>query len=152
MKHVQSFLGLCSYFRRYVKNFAKISKQLTILLRKEQPFVWTHAQQKSFDDLKEALINQVVLSFPDFDQLFYVTTDASDVAIGAMLSQGEIPNDRPIYFFSKILNGAQRNYSTIQKELLAIVEAIKAFRIYLYGRLFILITDHKPLCYLFNMK
>lgn len=80
------------------------------------------------------------------------TTDASNVAIGAMLSQGELPNDREIHFFSRTLNEAQKRYSTIQKELLAIVEAIKAFRVYLYGRFFILITDHKALFYLFNMK
>lgn len=67
-------------------------------------------------------------------------------------SQGELPNDRLIYFYSKTLNDTQKRYSTIEKELLAIVEAIKAFRVYLYGRFFILITDHKALCFLFNMK
>lgn len=118
----------------------------------EQPFVWTESQQKAFDDLKRALIEEVILQFPDFNELFYVTTDASNVAIGAMLSQGDLPNDRPITFYSKVLNETQKRYSTIQKELLAIVEAIKAFRVYLYGRFFILITDHKALCYLFGMR
>lgn len=152
VKHIQSFLGICSYFRRYVKNYSHLSKPLTMLLKKEQPFIWTQKQQQCFDALKKALCEEVTLAFPDFDQLFYVTTDASDIAIGAMLSQGELPNDRPVYFFSKTLNDTQKRYSTIQKELLAIVESIKQFRIYLYGRFFILITDHKPLCYLFNMK
>lgn len=155
VKHIQSFLGLCSYFRRYVRNFSKISRPLTLLLKKEQPFVWTEAQQNAFDQLKNALAEEVVLAFPIFDDpsaLFYVTCDSSDFAMGSCLSQGELPNDRPIYFFSKTLNDAQKRYSTIQKELLAIVESIKAFRVYLYGRFFILITDHKPLCYLFNMK
>lgn len=152
MKEIQSFLGLGSYFRRYVRNFSKISKPLSTLLKKEQPFIWTDIQQEAFDSLKTALAEQVILAFPNFSEVFYVTTDASDIAIGAMLSQGELPNDRPIYFFSRTLNDTQKNYSTIQKELLAIVEAIKAFRVYLYGRFFILITNHKPLCYLFNMK
>lgn len=152
VKDIQSFLGLCNYFRRYVRNFAKISKPLTSLLKKEMPFVWTNYQQEAFDKLKQALIDEVVLQFPNFNELFYVTTDASNVAIGAMLSQGDLPNDRPISFFSKVLNEAQKRYSTIQKELLAIVEAIKAFKVYLYGRYFVLITDHKALCYLFNMK
>lgn len=152
VKQIQSFLGLCSYFRRYVRNFARIARGLSMLLRKEQPFLWTHIQQKSFNDLKQALVEQVTLEFPDFNQLFYVTTDASDIAIGAMLSQGELPNDRPIFFFSRVLNDTQKRYSTIQKELLAIVEAVKTFRPYLYGRFFVLITDHRPLCYLFNMK
>lgn len=152
VKHIQSFLGLCSYFRRYVRNFSKIAKPLTSLLKKEQPFIWTEREQKSFDGLKKALTEEVVLAFPNFDETFIVSVDASDLAIGGFLSQGELPNDRPIYFFSKTLNEAQKRYSTIQKELLAIVETIKAFRVYLYGRFFILITDHKALCYLFNMK
>lgn len=119
---------------------------MTQLLKKEVPFIWTDSQQTSFESLKKALAEQVVLAFPDFNEIFYVTTDASNVAIGAYLSQN-YPNDRPIFFFSKTLNDAQRRYSTIERELLAIVEAIKAFRVYLYGRFFVLITDHRPLCY-----
>lgn len=134
IKALQAFLGLCSYFRRFVKNFSQVSKPLTTLLRKEQPFIWKDQQQKSMNDLKQALAEDVLLAFPNFGELFYVTTDASNVAIGGMLSQGELPHDRPIYFFSKTLNDAQKKYSTIEKELLAIVEAIKAFRVYLYGR------------------
>lgn len=95
VKHVQSFLGLATYFRRYVKNFAKISKPLTLLLKKEQPFLWTPFQEEAFEKLKTALAEEVMLAFPDFDQIFYVTTDASNVAIGSMLSQGDLPNDRP---------------------------------------------------------
>lgn len=152
IKEVQSFLGILNYYRRFVKNFARIAKPLTMLCKQDLPFIWTDNTQNSFDTLKNALIGDVVLKFPNFEETFYVTTDASDVAIGAVLSQGELPNDRPIYFFSKTLNDCQRRYSTIQKELLAIVEAIKTFRVYLYGRFFILITDHKTLCYLFNMK
>ena len=152
VKQIQKFLGLCSYFRRFVKNFSKIAKPLTTLLRKDQPFIWTSAQQQSFDELKRVLADEVTLSFPDFGETFYVTTDCSNFSIGAMLSQGPLFRDRPIYFFSKSLTDAQRNYSTIEKELLAIVEAVKAFHVYLYGRFFILITDHRPLCYLFGMK
>lgn len=152
VKHVQSFLGLINYYRRFIKDLARIAKPLTTLLKKEVPFAWTESAQGAFDALRNALIADVTLGFPNFDEIFYVTTDASDYAMGAVLSQGELPNDRPIYFFSRTLNEAQKRYSTIHKELLAIVEAIKAFRVYLYGRFFILITDHKPLCYLFRMK
>lgn len=98
------------------------------------------------------MADEVTLAFPSFRELFYCTTDASDVAVSGVLSQGELPNDRPIYFFSKTLNQAQKRYLATEKELLGIVEAIKAFRVYLYGRFFVLITDHKALCYLFNMK
>lgn len=152
MKQIQSFLGMINYYRRFIKNFAKLAKPLTILCKSEQPFIWTESTQNAFDTLKNILCRDILLSFPNFEEIFYVTTDASDIALGAVLSQGELPYDRPIHFFSRTLNDAQRRYSTIQKELLAIVEAIKNFRPYLYGRFFILITDHKPLCYLFNMK
>lgn len=152
VKQVQSFLGILNYYRRFVRNFAKIAKPLTTLCKQDYPFIWTDNTQKAFEELKTTLITDVVLKFPNFEEIFYVTTDASDVAIGAVLSQGDLPNDRPICFFSRTLNDCQKRYSTIQKELLAIVEAIKAFRVYLYGRFFVLITDHKPLCYLFNMK
>lgn len=155
IKKIQSFLGLCSYFRRYVKDFSKIARPLTSLLKKEVPFIWTEAQENAFQKLKTALAEEVILAFPNFNDpaaLFYVTCDSSDYAIGACLSQGELPNDRPIFFFSKTLSETQRRYATIHKELLAIVEALKAFHVYLYGRFFVLITDHKPLCYLFNMK
>lgn len=152
IKQVQSFLGILNYYRRFVRDFAKIAKPLTMLCKQDLPFIWTENTQIAFDSLKRILIGDVVLKFPNFGEIFYVTTDASDVAIGGVLSQGELPNDRPIFFFSRTLNDCQRRYSTIQKELLAIVESIKAFRVYLYGRFFILITDHKPLCYLFNMK
>lgn len=154
VKGVQRFLGMCAYYRRYVPNFSKIAKPITLLLKKEQPFIWTDAQQQAFEELKRALLEDVTLAYPDFSDgaIFYVTTDASNSAIGSCLSQGTLPHDRPIYFFSRTLNDAQRKYSTIEKELLAIVESVKVYRPYLYGRYFILITDHKPLCYLFNMR
>lgn len=143
---------MANYYRRYIQNFARIAKPLTSLCKKDQPFVWTNHSQDAFNKLKKILAEDIILAFPDFESVFYVTTDASDIALGAVLSQGELPNDRPIHFYSKTLSETQKHYSTIQKELLAITEAIKAFRPYLYGRFFILITDHKPLCYLFNMK
>lgn len=103
-------------FQTICTRFSKITKPLTTLLKKEQPFVWSNFQQEAFDKLKEALAEEVMLAFPNLNELFYVTSDASNVAIGAMLSQGELPHDRPIYFFSKTLNDAQKRYSTIQKE------------------------------------
>lgn len=151
IKKLQSFIGICSFFRRYVKNFSTIAKPLTTLLKKDELFIWTDKQQKAFDTLKRILAEEVVLAFPDFNETFYLATDASKVGIGAVLMQN-VPYPRPIYFFSKTLNDAQRNYSVIELELLAIVAAVKAFRVYLYGRYFVLITDHRALTYLFSMK
>lgn len=152
MKMVQSFLGLCSYYRRYIRDFAKIAKPLTALCREKTPFNWTNETQSAFEQLKISMTEEVILPFPDFEKQFYCTTDASDVALGGVLSQGELPNDRPIQFYSRTLTDTETRYSTIQKELLAIIESIRAFRPYLYGRSFILITDHKPLVHLFSLK
>lgn len=152
LKMVQSFLGLCSYYRRYIRDFAKITKPLTALCRTKTPFNWNIDAQKAFEHLKISMTDEVVLPFPDFEKQFYCTTDASDVALGGVLSQGDPPNDRPIQFYSRTLTDTETRYSTIQKELLAIIESIRAFRPYLYGRSFILITDHKPLVHLFSLK
>lgn len=152
IKMVQSFLGLCSYYRRYIRDFARIAKPLTRLCKTGTPFIWSEDAKRSFDELRNCITSDVILPFPDFAKLFYCTTDASDVAIGGVLSQGEIPDDRPIYFYSRTLSDTESRYSTIRKELLAIVESIRIFRPYLYGRTFVLITDHKPLVHLFNLR
>ncbi len=102
--------------------------------------------------LKEKLITAPVLTYPNFNEEFIVTTDASAYAIGAVLSQGKIGNDRPIAYASRILNKAEQNYSTTEKELLAIVWAVKYFRPYVYGTKFKIVTDHKPLVWLFNVN
>lgn len=148
----QRFLGLCNYYRKFVKQYAQTAKPLYCLIKKDSIFNWNDACDVAFETLKSALINPPVLSFPDFNRKFIVTTDSSDKAVGAVLSQGEIPLDKPIQFASKVLNPAQQNYSTIEKELYAIVFAVEAFKHFLYGFEFILYTDHKPLTYLFNFK
>lgn len=149
---MQKFLGMTNYYRRYVDQYAKIAKPLYSLCKKDNPFIWSPACEEAFCKLKEKLVTSPVLIYPDFKQTFIVTTDASEYAVGAVVSQGDIPHDRPIQYFSKTLGPAQSNYSVIEKELLAIVWAIENFRHYLYGREFLVITDHKPLIYLFGTK
>ncbi|XP_045479182.1 uncharacterized protein LOC123684075 [Harmonia axyridis] len=151
-KEIKSFLGLIGYYRKFIENFSAIAKPLTNLLKKNQKFEWTNKCQKSFDQFKELLSKEPILQFPNFSETFILTTDASNDAIGAILSQGTIGKDLPISYFSKTLNKAERNYSTTEKELLAIVEACKHFRPYLYGQKFIICTDHKPLVWLKNCK
>lgn len=149
IKEIRAFLGLVGYYRRFIRNFAKVVQPLTRCLKKGtkiDPADQNYIQ--AFHPCKELLTNAPILSYPDFDQTFHLTTDASNVAIGAVLSQ----NSKPIAFYSKTLNSAERNYSTIERELFAIVESCRHFRPYLFGRPFVIETDHKPLVWLFSLK
>ena len=148
-KDVKSFLGLASYYRRFINQFSKIAEPLTALLKKSVTFEWSPFTEEAFQKLKEALINPPILCYPDFTKPFIVTTDASDVAIGAILSQNSSTEvDLPIAYASRVLQKAEKNYATIEKELLAIVWALKRFRPYIFGQQFIIRTDHKPLIWL----
>ncbi|KAJ0173294.1 hypothetical protein K1T71_011470 [Dendrolimus kikuchii] len=137
---------------KHIKNFSKITKPLTSLLRKDVDFTWSHQQEEAFNSLKSMLTNAPILQYPDFSKPFILTTDASEYAIGAVLSQGEIGNDLPIAYASRTLNKAEGNYSVSEKELLGVIYGTKTFRPYLYGRKFKIVTDHKPLVYLMNCK
>lgn len=149
---IKQFLGLAGYYRRFIENFSGHARPMTQLLQKSAIFKWTGAQEQAFSILKEALCNAPVLQYPDFTKNFIITTDASNCAIGAVISQGEIGKDRPISYASRTLSKPELNYSTIEKELLAIVYAVTQFRPYVYGREFLLVTDHKPLVWLHNVK
>ena len=151
-KTIKQFLGLAGYYRKFIPNFSKIAKPLTDLLKKDINFVWGNEQSAAFCSLRDALCSQPILQYPDFTRPFLVTTDASGYAIGGILSQGTVGSDLPIAYTSRLLNNAEKNYSTIEKELLAIVYCVGHFRPYLYGQKFTLITDHKPLVWLHSVK
>lgn len=148
---VRRFVAFCNYYRKFIKNFAEITLPLNQLCRKNVTFDWSTQCNNSFETLKRLLTSPPILEYPDFSSKneFILQTDASGLAIGAVLCN---KNMRPIAYTSRPLNNAERNYPTIQKELVAIVWAIKYFRPYLFGRKFTIITDHKPLLYLFGMK
>lgn len=139
---------MCNYFRKHVPNFAQKAKPMFCLIKKDVPFLWNDACEKSFNQLKEALITPPVLIYPNYAETFIITTDSSDTCVGSMLSQGEIPNDKPIMYFSKVLNNAQQRYSSVEKELMAIIFSIEAFRHFIYNRSFLIITDCQPVTYL----
>ncbi|XP_063895318.1 uncharacterized protein LOC135118122 [Helicoverpa armigera] len=151
-KDIKSFLGLVGYYRRFIENFSKITKPLTSLLKKDVSFIWSSEQENAFNILKQKLTTAPLLQYPDFSRPFLLTTDASNYAVGAILSQGEIGKDKPIAYASRTLNKAEGNYSTTEKELLAILFGVKTFRPYLFGYRFKIVTDHKPLVWLFNVK
>lgn len=127
-KDIKSFLGLAGYYRRFIPNFSSITQNLTRLLQKDADFVWTSTQQEAFEKLKLILCSEPILQYPDFSKPFLLTTDASNYAIGSILSQGEVPKDLPIAYPSRTLNKAESNYNTTEKELLSIIWSVKHFR------------------------
>lgn len=146
------FVAFCNYYRRFIQNFAQIAQPQNHLLKKDVPFKWTQACQDAFDKLRQELLSPKILQFPDFSEEFIVTTDASKLACGAVLAQKVNDVEMPIAFASKSFTKGESNKSTIEQELTAIHWAINYFRPYLYGRKFIIKTDHRPLIYLFSMR
>lgn len=151
-KEIKGFLGLLGYYRKFIQDFAKITKPLTKKLRKGEDIDLDPEYVQAFEKCKTLLINDPILQYPDFSKPFNLTTDASNYAIGAVLSQGPIGHDKPVCYASRTLNKSEQNYSTTEKELLAIVWACKYFRPYLYGRKFNLLSDHQPLKSIHSMK
>lgn len=139
-------MGLLGYYRKFIKTFARITKPFTLCLKKDAKIEITPQYIKCFEDCKNLLTNDPVLQYTDFTKDFNLTNDASNAAIGGVLSQGPIGSDRPIAYASIKLNKSEQNYTTIEKELLAIVWATKYFRpYYLFGKIFKIVTDHKTL-------
>lgn len=116
---VQSFLGLASYYRKFVESFATIASPITRLTEKNTSFKWSYECQAAFEELKRRLISEPILTLPDFGQEFTIATDASGVGIGAVLTQKRNGEDKPIAFYSKHLSKVERRYSTSERELLA---------------------------------
>ena len=121
---IRSFLGIASYYRKFVKHFAAIAMPLTDLLHKDNVFRWQNAEQEAFEQLKMSLTTAPVLALPDPSKLFLVTTDASDYVIGTILSQDQGKGEQPIVYESRKMTPAELNYPVHEKELLAIVHAI----------------------------
>ena len=144
---------MVGYYRQFIPHFSELAEPLVRLLVKEVPFVWDEEQDSAFNALREALASSPVLVHPDFDKPFVLFTDASDVAVGAILAQLDKHKvDHPIAYYSKTLSKAERNYSVTERECLAVLLAIKQFRPFLYGTHFTVVTDHSSLRWLQQMK
>ena len=151
-KEIKQFLGLSGFYRQFIPNFAELTEPFNRLTRKNVKFEWSEECEKSFQSLIRQLISKPILNYPDFEKTFIISTDASNIGLGAILSQkDENGQEKPIYYASRALNIHERNYSTIEKELLAIVYACEKFKYYVYGREFLITTDHNPLVYLKNI-
>ena len=148
---VRQFLGLASYYRRYIQQFSDIATPLNALTQKGAEFSWTQACGNAFEALKQHLVDAPVLSYPRFGSeasTFVLQTDASAVGLGAVLEQ----DGHVIAYTSRSLTAPERQYSVIQRECLAVVHALKQLRHYLLGRRFQIITDHAPLQWLSAQK
>jgi hypothetical protein len=148
LNELRSFLGLASYYRRFIRGHSKIAGPLIRLTKKDVPFIWTKEEQGAFETLKRALVTAPVLRSPDPALPYTVTTDASDFAVGAVLSQDDGTGDRPVAFTSSTLNATRQRYSAYDKEMFAILEALRVWRPYLAGKPFTIVTDHAPLQHL----
>lgn len=147
-KQLQRFLGMANYYRRFIPNYSALTRVLSEMTSVKVNFQWSDECDESFNKTKLALANDVPLQIVDYNERFYVSTDASKKAIGAVLAQGKPPNDRPIQFFSKSLPKEQQGWDARQLECLALVKAVKAFTPYLVGREFTLNTDNFALVFL----
>ncbi len=152
LTQLRSFVGLCSYFRKFIKGYTEKAKPLTDLTKKNCVFSWDEMQQTAFVELKNALAEAPMLAHPDFMLEFELHTDASSYGIGASLVQHQKGTETPISFFSRTLTPCETRYSVTERECLAIVRAVRAFRPYLHGRKFTVVTDHHALCWLLSLK
>ncbi|KHJ39933.1 hypothetical protein D918_10020 [Trichuris suis] len=151
-KELRQFLGLASYYRRFVPSFASIAAPLHKLMRKWSRWNWTTECEASSRALKAHLTSAPTLSFPDFSRPFILDTDASSTGLGAVLAQEVVGKERVIAYASRSMTKAERKYSTTRQEMLALVWAVQHFRPYLYGKKFVVRTDHNSLRWLRSFK
>lgn len=157
IKELRRFLGMMNFCRRFIPNAASIQAPLNSLLagpkvKSSHPIDWTTELQGAFDDCKNSIAQATLLAHPDSSAELAIQTDASDVAIGAVLQQRKGDIWQPLSFFSRKLNSAQRKYSPYDRELLSIYEAIRYFRYMVEARTFSIYTDHKPITFAFSTR
>ena len=138
-------MGHIDFYWRFIKDFSLIAKPLTNLLNKDMPFEFNDAYLRAFNRLKEALISAPIITPPDWSLPFEIMCDASDHAVGAVLGQRKDKNSYVIYYAYQTLADAQLNYTTTEKDMLAVVFAVDKFRAYLLGSKVIIYTDHSTL-------
>ena len=147
-----SFLGHAGFYRRFIKDFSKIARPLYRLLEKDTRFNFDDSSKAAFKEIKIKLVQAPIMAAPEWNQGFDIMCDASDFAMGAVLGQRNEKIFRTIYYASRTFNEAKENYSTIEKEMLAIVFACEKFRQYIMGSHVIIHTDHAAIKYLMSKK
>ena len=152
LHEVQSFVGLCSYYRRHIQGFTQLAAPLYELATKGTDFEWTERRHEAFGQLKNALTSAPILVFPREDGLWYLDTDTSDVGMGAVLSKVQDEEERVIAYVSKSLEGSEQRDCKACKELLAVVRALKHFKCCLYRQKVTVRTDNSALSWLHRSK
>ena len=147
IKGIHGFLGHAGFYRRFIKDFCKISRPLINLLQKDIPFVFDDDCMEAFETLEKALITAPVVQPPDWNLPFEIMCEASDYAIGDVLGKSVDKKLNVIHYASKTLDSAQRNYATTEKEFLAVVFACDKFRSYIVDSKVIVHTDHAAIKY-----
>jgi len=148
VRQIRQFVGLASWYRRFIPDFSATAAPLTNLTKKNARWRWGTEEEQAFRALKKALSSAPILACPDFDRQFVIQTDASTTGLGAVLTQHFEEGERVIAYASRTLNGAEKNYSATELECLAVVWGIRHFRGYLEGYQFSVITDHQALRWL----
>lgn len=151
-RDVRSFIGLCGYYRRFICDFSRVARPLHQLTEKNRRFAWDEECDRAFQKLKGLLITAPILCQPRLELPFILDTDASQHAMGAVLSQNIDGGERVVEYYSKTFNRAEQNYCVTRRELLAVVRSVKHFEPYLLGRHFVLRTDHASLKWLMNFR
>ena len=152
VKGIRSFLGHAGFYRRFIRDFSKIARPLCKLLEKDAKFKFDESCHRSFEEIISKLVEAPIMEKPDWDKEFEIMCDASDYTMGAVLGQRTEKMFKAIYYDSKTFNEAQENYSTTEKEMLAIVFACEKFRPYILGSYVIIHTDHAAIKYLMEKK
>ena len=147
---VRAYLGMITFYHRFLPKAASMLEPLHMLLRSQTKLVWGPEQNKAFIESKKALLNSGALVHFNPDHPMVVVADSSAYGIGATLCHLIDGQERPVYFASRSLNKAERNYSQLEKEALAMIFALKKFHNYLWGQKCTIITDYKPLLGIFS--
>src|SRR3989441_7567785 len=153
LRELQSFLGYCSYYRKFLKDYSKRTIPLNRLLQKDTKYCWTRECQQAFEQLKELMTTTPVLVHANLHKQFILATDASQDSIGYILSQeGSDGKEHPVAFSGRSLRKSEKNYSVTEKECLALIEGVKEFYPYLCNNDFVILSDHLSLKWLHQIK
>lgn len=151
VKGVRRILGMVSWYSKFIENFTKIVSPLQALLKKDCKFHWGEEQEKAFTEIKEKMASAPVIACPDYSLPFFLQTDASDVGLGAVLFQRKGDQEQVLSYYSRTLRPSEKNYTTTEKECLAVLWGIEKNREYLEGLPFTVITDHLALRWIFKL-